>query len=118
MVRSPKCRDKEMTCDGHTCYYRATIQASYKWLHSFTFEDYSCHITTNIISANRISDTLFNSAFPACRATDLYYLLHDHTIVWQSDVIHVCPFKIVTISSLEAVIQDIFYQMKTIWLFN
>ena len=28
MVRSRKYRDKEKTCDGHTCYYKASIQAS------------------------------------------------------------------------------------------
>jgi hypothetical protein len=38
----------------------------------------------------------------------LYCSLHDHTIVWQSDVIHTCPFEIVTTSSLVAVIQDVF----------
>jgi hypothetical protein len=108
MVRSRKCRDKEMTCDGHTCYYKASIQASYKWLHSLTFEDYNCHVTPRIISATRLNDTLFNSAFPACRASDLYCSLHDHTIVWQSDVIHTCPFEIVTTSSLVAVLQNVF----------
>jgi hypothetical protein len=29
-------------------------------------------------------------------------------IVWISDAIHVCPFEIVTTSSLVAVIQDVF----------
>ncbi len=60
MVRSRKCRDKEMTCDRHTCYYNAPIQASYKWFNSLTFEDHNCHITPRILSANRLNDTLFN----------------------------------------------------------
>ncbi len=58
--------------------------------------------------ANRLNYTLFNSAFPACRASDLYCSLHDHTIVWQSDVIHVCQFEKVTTSSVVAVIRDVF----------
>jgi hypothetical protein len=51
-VRIKKCTNHDMVCDGQSCFYRASLQPTYQWLTSLTFEDYSCHSTRRVISAN------------------------------------------------------------------
>jgi hypothetical protein len=99
-IRSNKCMGKAMTCDGSQCSYRAAIQPSYKWLNILIFEGFNCHVTQRVIGANKLNDTLFNSQYPACKAAGLVCAQHDHTIVWQADVMHTFPYEIIATSQL------------------
>ena len=82
MVRTRKCKNHDMVCDGQSCFYRASLQPTFQWLTSLIFEDYSFHRTRRVLSANKLNDTLFNSIFPNCKEADLFCQLSDHIIVW------------------------------------
>jgi hypothetical protein len=118
MVRSKTCKHHQMSCDGHTCSYRASIQPTYQWLTSLTFEDYNCHYTPRVISANKLNDTLFNSVFPSCVAADLFCQLQDHIIVWERDVLHYCPFELITTSNMYITATDIMKSTQDHLLFQ
>jgi hypothetical protein len=118
MVRIKKCTNHDMVCDGQSCFYRASLQPTYQWLTSLTFEDYSCHSTRRVISAKKLNDTLFNSIFPNCKAADLFCQLSDHIIVWQRDVLHSCPYELITSSQMHLTATDILKSTQDNLLFQ
>lgn len=89
MIIRRKCKDSKMDCDGDSCSYSAKLIPDFKWLQEKTIVEYSCSFSPKLIMAKTLNDSLFSTN---CKVKDMFCLLHDSIIIWNSTVYHECPF--------------------------
>ena len=53
---------------------------------------YHCHVYKRIIIGTSLTQPLFLNAESRCLAEDLYCQLQETVIIWESDIIHRCPY--------------------------
>ena len=101
MVNTGFCKDKTMTCDGKSCKYSAKFQLSYAWLESRKHEEYNCETHERILTAKNENDLLFGNAdgLNSCKTTDFFCYKLDYIVVWNKDIVHKCPYEIITVNS-------------------
>ena len=101
MVNTRFCKDKTMSCDGKSCKYSAKFQLSYVWLESRKHEEYNCETHERILTAKNENDLLFGNAdgLNSCKTTDFFCYKLDYIVVWNKDILHKCPYEIITVNS-------------------
>ena len=92
MVRTRKCNNLPMDCNGKSCHLDEEPVEKYEWWRTVIIENFTCEFTARIIEAEKTDDPIFTQK---CRPIDLWCLLKDSTIVWTNDIIHDCPFKFI-----------------------
>ncbi len=109
MSETKKCRGKTMTCPTHSsCKYVPQIIADYRWFSTTTVTDYECHFTSRIVNAKNRNDNIFDSS---CKVRDLFCRQEESIIVWNSSVIHLCPFS-------KIIVMDFNYDAENSIIYN
>ena len=90
MVNSRTCDNQNMVCTSSTCHYIPKAKKSFTWMGTNVVTTYECHFTTRIVTAEKEDTFLFGQK---CIATDLFCNLLESIIIWETKIIHKCPFK-------------------------
>jgi hypothetical protein len=93
MIFQKKCSNKPMTCDSMgNCHYKTDPAYSYSWLTSLTFTGHHCVIVMKEAISTSRTEPMFSGSTSRCLPTDTYCQFGNSVIVWNSTIIHNCPF--------------------------
>ena len=94
MVKTKRCGDHPMTCDGEGCYvqYIPTKDDVNQWFGSVTKRGYTCTIRNRIITAEDADQKIFSSPNHPCTAKDLECPMSESIIIWEKTIVHSCPY--------------------------
>ena len=121
MVKTKRCDQYPMKCNGNHCKFHQDPPANYRWGSTVTTFNYSCSIVPRYITAKSTSDLLFGQA---CKPTDGFCMFDDEVIIWDPlNIIHDCPFSLIgNVTLVENVAQTNHYKLymskNNHWLFN
>jgi hypothetical protein len=91
MIKTKRCGDMPMTCDGENCFLDYKPTKKFAWLQTITLKGYRCSVSVRVIHGDDEDTKLFQAVDHPCRAKDLECLMSDSIIVWDSSLIHTCP---------------------------
>ena len=91
------CKDALMECEGLICRHKVKLNESFQWMTKIESIGYNCHVQPRKIDAKSIDDPLFHAVAPSCHAQDYFCQQSDSIFIWNKDVIHTCPYKIIAI---------------------
>ncbi len=113
MISENKCKDKNMICQGNTCFYDGNNDeiSSYSWMTLITHITYNCLTERKTISSNSITNHLFD--LPHCSPRALQCTLHNAILIWNNSIIHECPIKYIELSLMYTNDNITFYNEKT-----
>jgi hypothetical protein len=100
MVISSKCNNQVLTCFGDSCNSQEEPTVEYTLLSTNSFSSYHCQTHTRQIYSDSINKPLFAAASTPCLAKDLFCRINTLTIIWESNVIHNCPFSLINKTTL------------------
>jgi hypothetical protein len=86
MIRSKKCVERSMYCEGSVCSFNEEPPGFYTWMKENKFEYYECKTNTKLIVAEN-NDSIIFSSKNNCKANDLYCLLHDSIVIWNASIV-------------------------------
>ena len=90
MVKYKKCGRNEMTCDEDGCSFDGSVNPSYSWMNSIVKITDHCFFKRKEIIADNEDSFIFSHN---CKVKDYQCAVADSMIVWNSSVIHPCPYK-------------------------
>ena len=102
MVNTKKCvygsLVNNMTCDENmNCNFEEIIKDEYSWMQDITKSFAHCYVSPKFIAESDLNSHIFNGK---CKVSDWFCKMHDSIIVWHRDVIHACPFKIISLGNM------------------
>ena len=102
MVNTKKCvygsLFNNMTCDENmNCNFEEIIKDEYSWMQDITKSFAHCYVSPKFIAESDLKSHIFNGK---CKVSDWFCKMHDSIIVWHRDVIHSCPFKIISLGNM------------------
>ena len=102
MVNTKKCvygsLVNNMTCDENmNCNFEEIIKDEYSWMQDITKSFAHCYVSPKFIAESDLNSHIFNGK---CKVSDWFCKMHDSIIVWHRDVIHSCPFKIISLGNM------------------
>ena len=93
MVRTKKCIYNMMDCIGDSCVYDKEPDNNYSWFKDSSVSYAHCYLSTRYLTADDKDDYVLNGK---CRASLKFCKLRYSVVVWDSNIIHICPLSIVT----------------------
>ncbi|CAF1090369.1 unnamed protein product, partial [Brachionus calyciflorus] len=70
-------------------------EEEFNWWKTVTKNGIKCSVTAIVINGDSLDQRLFNSINHPCNASSLECPLHDSIIIWDSKIIHKCPYELV-----------------------
>lgn len=95
MVKTKKCKETVMNCDGENCVVEFVPTYEHSWLRTINKRGYICVVNTRVINGDSKSSKLFESQIHPCTADLLECRMLDSIIIWESSIIHDCPYQYV-----------------------
>ena len=93
MVESRICHENlPMNCDGEFCSVEEIVKEEFSWWKEIKKDTYNCKLSPKVITAEKVDDHLFGTN---CKASDLSCQLVDSILIWNTDIIHECPLKLI-----------------------
>jgi hypothetical protein len=92
MQMSNRCFGFTMNCIDNSCFYKNEPELKYEWASKLQFTSYHCRITKQRIQGNQLNKPLFGNADSSCLAKNLFCQIGAYTYIWDSNIIHECPF--------------------------
>ena len=118
MVKTKKCGDFEMICNGEICEFEGEPLESYSWASTTTTHNYSCQVVPRYIATQNYDDLLFGAL---CKTSENHCNLFDSIVVWRSsEIVHYCPFTIIAETNISMIYGkvDRYIDPKNNWLFS
>ena len=88
MVKTKKCKDSSMECEGEYCSFASNPLPTFRWMTEMKIEIFSCSTSPKLITAHSPNDYLFNGK---CKVLDRECSLQDSIIIWDATLYHECP---------------------------
>ncbi len=91
MVKYNKCYGKTMSCNkNNICTYNENVEPEFSWATTVEKSNYHCMVRQKRIEAEDKSSFVFNTQ---CKAYDYHCNLGNSVVIWDSSIVHNCPFK-------------------------
>lgn len=116
MVKTKKCEQNKMECDGPVCMFNGTPEPEFYYLSEFTKTGVSCRFQNKLIMATDENDNLFGTE---CKGRDLFCNLGRSVIIWNKEIILKCEYEYIkTMSNTSVVDENIIYESNNQWAFQ
>ena len=92
LVETKNCYGNKMKCDGDVCKFNDPPVEDYSYFVDKTTITYHCYIVPRWMSAKNIDSHVFGAN---CLVKDWKCQGTDSITIWNTEVVHSCPFKIV-----------------------
>ncbi|CAF1052300.1 unnamed protein product [Brachionus calyciflorus] len=95
MVKTKMCNGYPMIWENENCFFEKEPEEEFNWWKTVTKNGIKCSVTAIVINGDSLDQRLFNSINHPCKASSLECPLHDSIIIWDSKIIHKCPYELV-----------------------
>ena len=68
------------------------MKEEFSWWKEIKKDTYNCKLSPKVITVEKVDDHLFGTN---CKASDLSCQLVDSILIWNTDIIHECPLKLI-----------------------
>jgi hypothetical protein len=94
MLISKNCGEEIMKCEKHSdhCAYKEEPKVKYPYLDTQKFTKINCETKKVLIYTENLNSVLFDDAKVDCYPRDLFCIHKDSITIWDSDIIHKCPY--------------------------
>ena len=97
MVIDKLCENRPMSREHNVCVLEDSTNENFSWWRTNVVQNFSCDVVPRSILGDDLNSKVLSEN---CRVGDYSCLLKDSIIVWNSSVVHSCPFTFVMETTL------------------
>ncbi|CAF1060505.1 unnamed protein product, partial [Brachionus calyciflorus] len=85
MVKTKKCKDSPMECEGEYCSFASNPLPTFRWMTEMKIETFSCSTSPKLITANSPNDYLFNGKCKVLKENVKFFTIQENSDVLLSN---------------------------------
>jgi len=98
MISNQLCNGRKMSCKSkeeciHLEERNPEVDVHPWWLGTHSFILFECKYSSRLLIADSFERNIIHSSISSCQANDLYCDLGKSIVIWDRDIIRVCPFE-------------------------